>query len=82
MRPSGAPYLLAATNRRTATTLLWETLAATEPDVPVSIDHVTAANEWAIDVGLACGMELWTRGFLALRGMRPPSPYLHRGHFL
>ena len=82
VRPGGAPYLLAATNRRTATTLLWETLAATDPDVPVSIDHVTSANEWAIDVGMACRMELWTRGYLALRGMRPPSPYLHSGHFL
>ena len=82
VRPGGAPYLLAATNRRTATALLWESLAATDPDVPVGIDHVTAANEWAVDVGMACRMELWTRGYLALRGMRPPAPYLHSGHFL
>jgi GNAT superfamily N-acetyltransferase len=78
----GGAYLLAATNRRTATDLLWEALAASSPDRPVSVDHVTAGNEWAIDVGMACRMELWTRGYLALRGMKPPVPYLPSGHYL
>ncbi|MEO5709718.1 MAG: GNAT family N-acetyltransferase [Nocardioidaceae bacterium] len=82
VRPGGSPYLLAATNRRTASDLLWESLAATSPDVSVSVDHLTAANEWAIDVGMACRMALWTRGYLALRGLKPPTPYLHSGHFL
>ena len=44
--------------------------------------HVTAANEWAVDVGLACRLQVWTSGYLALRGMKPPTPYLHSGHFL
>ena len=78
----GGAYLLAATNRRTATDLLWEALAASSPDQPVTVDHITTGNEWAIDVGLACRMELWTRGYLALRGMKPPVPYLPSGHFL
>ena len=82
VRPGGSTYLLAATNRRTATDLLWEALAATSPDAPVSINHVTAATEWAIDVGMAARMQLWTRGYLALRGLKPPTPYLHSGHFL
>ncbi len=34
-RPGGGPYLLAATSRRTATDLLWESLAASSPSVPV-----------------------------------------------
>ncbi|HET6625658.1 MAG TPA: GNAT family N-acetyltransferase, partial [Nocardioidaceae bacterium] len=34
VEPGGGPYLLAATNRRTATDLLWETLAASAPDEP------------------------------------------------
>ena len=80
--PGGGSYLLAATNRRTATDLLWEALAGTSPDSPVTVPHVTAANEWAVDVGMACRMELWTSGYLALRGMKPPVPYLHSGHFL
>jgi GNAT superfamily N-acetyltransferase len=82
VRPGGAPYLLAATNRRLATDLLWESLAATSPDVPVTVRHVTAANEWAVDVGMACRLQLWTDGYLGLRGMKPPMPYLHSGAFL
>ena len=82
LAPDGGPYLLAATNRRTATDLLWEVLAASSPDTSVSVPHITAANEWAIDVGMVCRLELWTDGYLALRGMRPPLPYLHSGYFL
>ncbi|MEO5851516.1 MAG: GNAT family N-acetyltransferase [Nocardioides sp.] len=78
----GAPVLVAATTRRTATDLVWSALAATDPDVPVEIDHVTAANQWAIDVGMACRMELRQRGYLALRHLRPPAPYLHHGSLL
>jgi GNAT superfamily N-acetyltransferase len=80
--PGGGPALLAATNRRTATDLLWETLAASSPDQQLEVSHVTAANEWAVDVGIACGLELWTSGYLGLRGMRPPTPYLHSGGLL
>jgi GNAT superfamily N-acetyltransferase len=80
--PAGGTYLLAATNRRTATDLLWEALAASSPEARVVVGNVTAANEWAIDVGMTCRMELWTHGYLALRGMKPPSPYLHSGYFL
>lgn len=82
VRPGGGPYLLAATNRRTAADLLWETLAGSSPDVPCDIGHVTAENPWAIDVGLAARMELRTSGYLALRNMKPPKPYLPSGHFL
>jgi GNAT superfamily N-acetyltransferase len=82
VEPGGGPYLLAATNRRTAADLLWETLAASAPDRPVVVPHLTQANEWALDVGMTCRLQLWTRGYLALRGMRPPAPYLPSGHFL
>jgi hypothetical protein len=80
--PTGGPVLLAATNRRTATDLLWETLAASTPDEPCTVGTISAANEWAIDVGMAARMEVHTHNYLALRGMRPPSPYLPNGHFL
>lgn len=72
--------LLAATNRRTATRLLWEALASMEGEALVA--HVTAANEWAIDVGLAARLDLHQEGYLALRGMEPPAPYLHNGALL
>jgi hypothetical protein len=76
----GSPVLLAATNRRTATKLLWEALAATGDKATIS--HITSANGWAVDVGMAARLELHTSGYLALRGMRPPAPYLHHGVFL
>lgn len=82
VEPGGGPYLLGATNRRTATDLLWETLAASSPEVPCRIGRVTAVNEWAMDVGMAARMDLHSNGYLALRQMKPPTPYLPSGHFL
>lgn len=82
VEPGGGAYLLAATNRRTATDLLWEALAASSPDLPCSIRKVTPANEWAVDVGMAARLDLHTTGYLALRGMKPPAPYLPSGQFL
>jgi GNAT superfamily N-acetyltransferase len=79
---TGSPVLLAATNRRTATALAWEALAGSDPEVPIDVGHITAANEWMIDVGLAARMEVHQRGYLALRHMRPPTPYIHHGTFL
>ena len=76
----GEVALLAATDRRTATRLLWEALAST--DGPTRVDHVTAANEWAVDVGMAARLDLHQEGYLGLRHMRPPAPYLHHGAFL
>lgn len=80
--PEGSVQLLAATSRRTATDLLWEALAGTRPEQPVDVGRITAVNEWAVDVGIACRMQLWTHNYLALRGMKPPSPYVHSGSFL
>lgn len=82
VQPGGGPYLLAATNRRTATDLLWESLAASSPDESCTVAHLTPQNEWAVDVGMAARMELRTSGYLALRQMKPPMPYLPSGQLL
>lgn len=79
---TGAPRLLAATDRRTARALAWEALAASSPDVAVSVPHVTAANQWALDVGLEARLAVGTAGYLAVRGLRPPAPYVHHGSLL
>ena len=76
----GNVALLAASNRRTATRLLWAALA--DADGEVGIHHVTVANEWAVDVGLAARLELHQEGYLGLRNMAPPTPYLHNGALL
>ncbi|GAA0972096.1 Mycothiol acetyltransferase [Nocardioides aquaticus] len=79
----GSVALLAATDRRTATELLWTALADGSADGSVQqVHHVTAANEWAVDVAMTARMEVTTSGFLAVRGMRPPAPYLPSGALL
>ncbi|RKS73587.1 ribosomal protein S18 acetylase RimI-like enzyme [Actinomadura pelletieri DSM 43383] len=74
------PALLAAENVPTAETLLWEALAATRGETLVNC--VTTANHWAVDVGLAARLDLDQEGYLALRGMPEPAPYLASGHYL
>ncbi|WP_418059489.1 GNAT family N-acetyltransferase [Pimelobacter simplex] len=72
--------LLAARDEATARDLLWECLARSGEGFLAR--HVTTANGWAVDVGLAARLELTTRGYLGLRGMAPPAPYLHDGALL
>jgi GNAT superfamily N-acetyltransferase len=76
----GGVQLLAATNRRTATRLLWAAVA--DSGDSAFIGHLTAANEWAIDVGIAARLDLFTEGYLGLRNMKPPAPYIHNGALL
>jgi hypothetical protein len=68
--------LLAATDRRTASRLMWEAIAASDD---LLVAHITPENSWAVDVGLAARLELHQEGYLALRNMRPPKPYLSHG---
>lgn len=82
VRPGGSVALLAATNMRTAQRLLWECLARSSPGQPVEVGHVSAEQEWAVDVAMAARLEVHPRGYLALRHMRPPAPYLPSGYHL
>lgn len=79
---SGSPVLVAATTRRAASDLVWEAFASSAPGSTVSLRHVTAANQWAVDVALAARLSVHTSGYLCLRGMRPPAPYVHHGSML
>ena len=78
----GSPVLVAATTRRTASDLVWEAFGSSAPGSTVSLHHVTAANQWALDVGLAARLSVHTSGYLCLRGMKPPAPYVHHGSLL
>jgi GNAT superfamily N-acetyltransferase len=78
----GKPAVVCASSRRVASQLLWEAVASAPQDGELTIPHVTAANEWAIDVGLAAGLAVHTAGYLGVRGMKPPAPYLHHGALL
>jgi ribosomal protein S18 acetylase RimI-like enzyme len=76
----GRAVLLAAADEETAQRLLWAALAAAEGETLVNC--ITAGNHWAVDVGLAARLDLGQEGYLALRGMAEPAPYLASGHFL
>ncbi|MGK4583695.1 GNAT family N-acetyltransferase [Kitasatospora sp. HPMI-4] len=81
-RDGGEVRLLAATSRRIAVRLLREALARVPDGMEARLEFVTAEQEWAVDVGLELGLTLSNRGYLALRGMRPPAPYLPSGMLL
>jgi GNAT superfamily N-acetyltransferase len=75
----GGPTLLAATDRRTASMLLWESLATSDD---VLVGHITAENAWALDVGMAARLDVYQEGYLGVRHMKPPKPYLSNGALL
>lgn len=79
--PARGPQVLAATNRRTATRLLWAALALCGED-EISIDYVTGANQWVFDVAFAARLVAGQTGYLALRGLAPPTPYVPHGALL
>lgn len=76
----GRASLLAARHPETAQTLLWEALASSRGSTLVNC--ITTPNEWAIDVGLAARLDIGQEGYIAVRGMPVPAPYLASGHFL
>jgi hypothetical protein len=73
--------VLAATDEQTARSLLWACLAEAG-DEEYLVPHVSGANLWAVDVGLTAGLELAQSGYLGVRGMAPPAPYVHNGALL
>lgn len=72
--------LLAATDETTARALLWACIAEAEGEYLVP--HVTGANQWAVDVALTAGLSLAQGGYLGVRGIAPPTPYIHNGALL
>ncbi|WP_052849408.1 GNAT family N-acetyltransferase [Streptomyces avicenniae] len=79
---AGGVELLAATSQRIAVRLLSSALLSLPPGATATIPRLTAEQEWAVDVGLAAGLSLDAGGFLCLRGMRPPRPYIPSAAFL
>jgi hypothetical protein len=65
-----------------ATALLVQALARVPETESAELRSVTAEQDWAVDVALAAGLSVENRGYLALRGMRPPTHYLPSGAYL
>lgn len=80
--PTGSPYLVAGTDPIVAQTALWGALARSSPDTPIDFADVTAHQTWAVDVAMTAALELHNYGYVAVRGMAMPTPYLPCGHFL
>ncbi|GAA1331712.1 hypothetical protein GCM10009647_071790 [Streptomyces sanglieri] len=76
----GHVALLAAAHEETARALLWEALASSREEA--FVPSITTVNEWAMDVGLAAGLDIVQEGYVAVRDMEAPGPYLASGHFL
>ncbi|MBB1253692.1 GNAT family N-acetyltransferase [Streptomyces sp. OF3] len=74
--------LLAATSRRLASRLLTAALLTVEPGARVRVDDLTAEQQWAVDVGLDAGLRVENGGYVCVRGMRPPAPYIPSGAYL
>jgi hypothetical protein len=62
--------------------LLTTALLSLPEGAEAKVWNLTAEQEWAVDVGLAAGLELSNAGYLCLRGMRPPTPYVPSDAFL
>lgn len=73
-------FVVAARDDATATRLLWECLA--RGTGAFEVPHVTTANGWAVDVAMTARLAMGTAGYLGVRGMAPPTPYLHNGAVL
>ncbi|MFI1356902.1 GNAT family N-acetyltransferase [Streptomyces sp. NPDC020898] len=76
----GQASLLAAAHPETARSLLWEALASARGRTLVNC--ITTPNQWAVDVGLAARLDIGQEGYIAVRDMPAPAPYLASGHFL
>jgi len=76
----GHVALLAAARKETAQALLWEALASSPGEA--FVPSITTVNEWAMDVGLTAGLDIVQEGYVAVRDMAVPGPYLASGHFL
>ncbi|WP_104820751.1 GNAT family N-acetyltransferase [Kitasatospora sp. MMS16-BH015] len=81
-RDGGVVRLLAATSKRIAARLLREALARVPDGTEAQLEFLTADQEWAVDVGLELGLTLGTAGYLAVRGMKPPAPYIPSSAFV
>jgi GNAT superfamily N-acetyltransferase len=72
----GGPLVVAGTSRLVAQRVLWEALARSAPGSAVKVPHLTADQDWAVEVCLAAGLAVEPHGWVALRHMRPPAPYV------
>lgn len=73
-------WLLAAVDAEAAQALLWWGLAYAGQDAPVRVRYVSGANQWAVDVLIAAGLDVVADGAVAVAGNPGPlCPYIPSG---
>jgi GNAT superfamily N-acetyltransferase len=79
----GSPKLLAASDEPAAEELLWACLAASPRGGSITVEFVTAGQDWAIRTLLRAGLALSPDGPVFVRGrLGPLRPYLPSGAYL
>ncbi len=79
----GAPALLCALDEDAARDLLWSAFAASPRGGSVGVDFVMTGHDWAIDIGLTCGLALSPEGPVFTRGeLGSLAPFLPSGAYL
>jgi GNAT superfamily N-acetyltransferase len=79
----GAVWLLAARDEVAAQRVLWAALAASGPGATVSVDFLTAGQDWALEVCLDARLALSPDGPMFAGGaLGPLAPYVPSGAYL
>lgn len=83
VRDAGTVKLLAARDPQAASELLWACLIDAPPGATVSVDFLTAEQDWAVTVVLEAGLPLSAYGPVFVGGDPGPlTPYLPSGSYL
>lgn len=77
---SNEVWLLAALDHESANALLWHGLDRASEGGPVRVRYVSGANQWAIDILMAVGLDVVADGAVAVAGNPGPlCPYIPSG---
>jgi GNAT superfamily N-acetyltransferase len=83
VRGDGSVIAIAATDDDTATALLWRCFAhAIDLGVPIAVEHLNAAQQWAIATCYRARLKVAPSGPVFWRGRTPPLAYLPSGAYL
>jgi hypothetical protein len=79
----GTPSLVAATSDRVAADLLRTVLSDAPPRSEITVESISHAQQWAIEVALEAGLSLQGIGAVFVNGdVGPMTPYLPSGAYL
>jgi len=79
----GSPWMIAATEPKIASDLLWASLAESDGEKGVEVRWITGRQTWVVRTVLAAGLNLHPDGPICVKGSPGPLwPYLPSGAYL